>query len=96
MARAKGVCSTSGCWQLRPCPTHVVKAWANSDRRSRLPKDWHKIRAQIMTRDQGRCQHCGAPANQVDHIRRGSDHSLGNLQALCEPCHRAKTIAERR
>jgi 5-methylcytosine-specific restriction protein A len=47
----------------------------------------------------GYCQKCGhrTPRLQADHIvpvSYGGTHSLSNLQALCEPCHRAKTAAE--
>lgn len=40
------------------------------------------------------CDGSIAPAVLVDHIRplsRGGDHSLGNLQALCNRCHSKKT-----
>lgn len=89
------MCSTPGCPNLRPCPTHLAKAWSTSDRRSRLPKDWERIRRIVLRRDGGRCQSCGALANQVDHVTAGDDHSPSNLQALCEPCHQRKTNAER-
>lgn len=55
-----------------------------------------------MTRDNHLCQAClrlgrVTPANQVDHIipraKQGSD-DLDNLQALCEPCHKSKTIRD--
>lgn len=31
--------------------------WANSDRRARLPADWHKLRAATYRQAGGRCQH---------------------------------------
>lgn len=76
--------------------------WAGSDRRSRLPDDWPKRRLRILRRDSYRCQHrdspssppCDAPANQVDHIERGDDHRLDNLQALCRRHHALKSSRE--
>lgn len=75
--------------------------WETSDRRSRLPADWPKRRVRVLRRDGYRCQHrddlgvpCLAPANQVDHVRHGDDHSLDNLQALCRWHHARKSSAE--
>ena len=48
------------------------------------------IRNEVIQRDQGSCRHCGAPANQVDHVA-GSSSNLNNLQLLCDNCHREKT-----
>ncbi len=68
---------------------------------------WEKLRAVILGRDKHLCQPClkagrltthkpGASL-QVDHITpkaKGGTDDPGNLQAICEPCHRAKTQAE--
>lgn len=77
------------------------QAWAGSDRRSRLPDDWDQIRLVIGRRDGWICQQittagtiCGKPANQVDHIERGDDHSYDNLQCLCSDCHSKKSSSE--
>ncbi|WDM16753.1 HNH endonuclease [Streptomyces lavenduligriseus] len=76
-------------------------AWQGSTRRSRLPKDWPRIRARVLRRDKGVCQAvfsdgrlCGQPATQVDHIVPGDDHRLANLQALCAWCHARKSASE--
>ncbi|QPB09603.1 HNH endonuclease [Streptomyces phage Sycamore] len=76
-------------------------AWASSNRRSELPPNWGAIRARVIRRDRGSCQGvlsegalCGHPGTEVDHIRPGSDHTLGNLQLLCAWCHKRKTQAE--
>lgn len=50
------------------------------------------IRATVIARDNGCCQICGLPGNQIDHIK-GSSKSLSNLQLLCRSCHNAKTKA---
>lgn len=73
-----------------------------SARSSRLPSNWQALRLSVLRRARYQCQHrdypgapiCGARANQVDHIQRGDDHSLRNLQALCEPHHTAKSSRE--
>lgn len=78
-------------------------AWqADSERRSRLPSNWQSLRLEVLRRDRYRCQHrdyphgpkCMARANQVDHIQRGDDHSLKNLQALCRTHHALKSSRE--
>lgn len=50
------------------------------------------VRAAVIARDNGRCQLCGQPGNQIDHIR-GSSSNLDNLQLLCRSCHNLKTRA---
>ncbi|MFJ8394400.1 HNH endonuclease [Streptomyces sp. NPDC094144] len=76
-------------------------AWASSNRRSELPPNWPTLRARVIKRDRGLCQGvlaegalCGHPGTDVDHIRPGNDHTLGNLQLLCAWCHKAKTQRE--
>lgn len=76
-------------------------AWDGSTRRSRLPKDWPRIRARVLRRDKGVCQArlsdgrlCGHVATDVDHIIPGDDHSLTNLQALCTWHHARKSATE--
>lgn len=56
-----------------------------------------KQRSEALTRDGHECRHCGDRATEVDHIinvAQGGTHDPHNLQALCTPCHRAKTEAE--
>ncbi|MFG3200376.1 HNH endonuclease [Streptomyces sp. NPDC048208] len=76
-------------------------AWSSSNRRAELPANWATIRARVVRRDRGLCQGvlsegalCGHPGTDVDHIRPGNDHSMGNLQLLCTWCHKRKTQAE--
>lgn len=75
--------------------------WEGSDRRSRLPKDWPKIRLRVLRRDGGQCTaltqagaRCDSSATDVDHIQPGDDHSLGNLRSLCSYHHRIKSSQE--
>lgn len=69
--------------------------WGSSDRRLRLPRNWSKLRAQVLARDVV-CQICFVRAATVaDHIvAMTDDHRLEALQGACEPCHRQKTSAE--
>ena len=79
-------------------------AWAESNRRSRLPSDWNARRRRILERDGHHCQWvhftegersiCGADANEVDHIKNNDDHSDENLRALCHAHHAQKTQRE--
>jgi 5-methylcytosine-specific restriction protein A len=84
-------------------PGHAVKQpWANSDRRKRLPKDWAHRRRWVMERAGFICEwqvdgrlECDKLATEVDHVERGDNHALWNLQALCHDHHFQKTLAER-
>lgn len=76
-------------------------AWTTSDRRDRLPDDWAIRRVRVLRRDAYRCQArdsrgipCETRGNQVDHIERGDNHDLANLQTLCEWHHKQKTAKE--
>src|ERR1043166_9575505 len=63
---------------------------------------WMKLRLVVLARDQHLCQPCrragrGTPAAAVDHIKpkaKGGTDELENLEAICEPCHRNKTLAD--
>lgn len=74
--------------------------WAGSQRRHQLPDDWPTRRAAVLDRDEHRCRWredgtvCGKRATDVDHIRRGNDHSYANLQALCAEHHAIKSSRE--
>lgn len=56
-------------------------------------------RAAIFERDGGRCRICGGIAMQIDHINDDpvlvarEINDSANLQAVCDDCHRAKTLA---
>lgn len=71
--------------------------WDASDRRSRLPGDWAKRRAQVFKRDGYRCvwvergKRCTEDATDCDHIIPNDDHGLENLRALCAAHHDIKT-----
>lgn len=67
------------------CPAHTIR---NGSTRS-----WRRIRAQILALDAYRCQRCGLPATEVDHIipvaDGGTDHP-SNLRSLCHACHASR------
>jgi 5-methylcytosine-specific restriction enzyme A len=72
-----------------------------SARSERLPDDWAVRRIRVLRRDGYRCQArledggiCAHPASDVDHVQRGDNHDLANLQALCKWHHARKSSAE--
>jgi 5-methylcytosine-specific restriction protein A len=83
--------------------------WSTSDRRTRLPKDWHAQRAATYRQAGGRCQHTnpdgtrclwtgplnGRPGQPGGHADhiRPSDDT-SPLQWLCPTHHGAKSSAE--
>lgn len=87
------VCNHPGCPKLSPgpyCGDHAGPA------RRRHPK-WARVRRAWLAAHP-RCEACGAPASEVDHITAladgGAELDPANLQALCRSCHRAKTAAD--
>ncbi|MCK5921100.1 MAG: HNH endonuclease [Methylococcales bacterium] len=65
---------------------------------------WKRVRKKVLRRDNYLCQVCRREvATQVDHVtpafRLGSareELDPGNLQAICAPCHKIKSMRERR
>ena len=60
---------------------------------------WRLLRRRIFDRDGWRCQSCGKAGRlECDHIlpvhKGGEFWEPSNLQALCRPCHFAKTARE--
>jgi len=90
------------------CDAHQAQAsgWMDERRGSSTERgyggDWKKTRERIMRRDKGLCQPCirkdrVMPAKAVDHIipkAEGGTNDDENLEAICKPCHKAKTQAE--
>lgn len=77
--------------------------WSRESRHSRgYGTAWNKLRLHILERDKHLCQPCLAknrvsPARQVDHITpkaNGGTDDETNLQAICDPCHKAKTARD--
>lgn len=78
-------------------------AWSKESRQARgYGASWDRLRKVILVRDGYLCQPClrngtPTPATQVDHVKpkaKGGTDALGNLQAICGPCHEAKTILD--
>lgn len=78
-------------------------AWSRQSRHERgYGSAWVKTRDRIMARDKHLCQPClrkgrPTPADAVDHITakaKGGTDDDDNLEAICHPCHAAKTQAE--
>ena len=84
----------------------ATSSWTSPDRRSTTERgygaQWQKLRRDILQRDHGLCQPCKRAgrvtlATEVDHIRnkaQGGKDNPANLQAICRPCHAAKTADE--
>lgn len=108
MPRAASICYVRGC-TLRTaragrCETHAPpeRAWARTSARN-LTRDraWERtIRPRALARDRFACVLCGEREGlEVDHvipIAQGGTWTLENAQTLCKPCHRGKTLRERR
>jgi 5-methylcytosine-specific restriction endonuclease McrA len=50
-------------------------------------------RRSVFARDHGRCQYCGRPAENLDHVlprSRGGPHTWENVVACCRPCNARK------
>lgn len=73
-----------------------------TDHRKLTGRPWRRLREQVMNRDGWLCQACKrkgrlTEATEVDHIlclAKQGDDSLKNLEAICGPCHEAKTLAD--
>ena len=60
---------------------------------------WRRLRRVILRRDGYRCQKCGKAGRlECDHVipvhKGGAFWEPSNLQALCRPCHFAKSARE--
>lgn len=64
-------------------------------------RPWRRLKEKIHLRDNWTCQHCRRVTTQLelDHIvnvAQGGTDDESNLQSLCLPCHKDKTIKESR
>lgn len=62
-------------------------------------RPWRRLKAQIHKRDEWTCQCCGRVTMdlELDHIKnkaQGGTDDESNLQSLCPPCHKEKTLRE--
>jgi 5-methylcytosine-specific restriction endonuclease McrA len=71
----------------------VSGGWKSSDRKSRLPGNWARLRAETLAKHPV-CGLCGGrPSTHCDHIQAKTDDHK-QLQGVCEPCHLRKSSAE--
>jgi 5-methylcytosine-specific restriction endonuclease McrA len=52
---------------------------------------WKLLRIEALKRARGLCEHCGAPANAVHHIKYPKtfkDDNINNLVSVCDRCHK--------
>lgn len=76
----------------------MTSKWDSSRRRLELPAGWSRLRRRVLRECEGRCEiglaGCVGEATEVDHIRRGDDHSRPNLRGACRRCHALKSSVE--
>lgn len=89
------------------CEEHQPEPWASNKDKSAHSRGygykWKRLRSNILKRDGYLCQEClrnnkVTEAKEVDHIKnkkRGGTDCPSNLEAICTPCHKKKTIEER-
>jgi 5-methylcytosine-specific restriction enzyme A len=106
---APRTCREPGCPQLvlEPgryrCPRHHKDLRARLDagrlgaRARGYDAAWERVRAAFLVAHP-RCQRCGAPAVDVDHVVAIDDGGPrldpANLRALCHPCHSSRTARD--
>jgi len=103
-------CSEPGCRALvsrgTRCSKHPAGWKQYQQGRTRQERgygaEWQRTRKRILERDHHLCQEHKRkgmlrPANIVDHIKakaHGGTDADDNLEAICDPCHKAKTARE--
>jgi 5-methylcytosine-specific restriction endonuclease McrA len=94
----KRPCTTPGCREFQPCPTHKPKPrqWGHDKRPNAGERgysaDWQKVRKQALKAARFECNRCGSRAVVVHHIvpvDEAPDRRLdpSNLECLCRSCH---------
>lgn len=97
---------TPGIWFCKWClceiPSKRYRARCGKEECERMIMaltSWAICARRILKRDACKCQLCGEPADQVDHIipvSLGGTGDPDNLRSLCERCHKAETARLRR
>lgn len=91
--RLRGPCSEPG------CPTITDQSRCPQHRQPGRHPAWRHL-ARVILAERVWCESCGypTPAAEVDHITPladgGAELDPDNCQALCKPCHTAKTASE--
>lgn len=99
MAKLTSIKSTLKPVEGRQLTTIAEASGGDSWGSGRGGRPWRRRRAAILLRDHYTCRVCGLTTNQleVDHvvnIAQGGSDDDDNLQAICIPCHKAKTLRE--
>ena len=84
-------CREAWCPNYQPCPDHPIRPYGGSEP---MPPGWAAVSARTIARYGGVCAGCGGIAVTADHIvprAMGGTDEDSNLQALCVPCHAAKS-----
>jgi hypothetical protein len=86
MSRTNGHCV---CYFHRRAGEDWREAWGEY----MASREWFVLRRRVMDRASGRCERCGDPARDVNHLTylRRFHERLEDLQALCRPCHQWKS-----
>ena len=84
---------------LKPRLQAQRTARQNSWGSGRGGRPWRRLKAKIHLRDKYTCQCCGVVTMELelDHIlniAQGGNDDESNLQSLCVPCHKEKTLKE--
>lgn len=73
-----------------PVPTVIrLRTFVRVPYNRRVPLN----RRAIFARDDGKCQYCGSPAENIDHVvprSRGGEHRWENVVAACRRCNTRK------
>jgi 5-methylcytosine-specific restriction enzyme A len=83
------------------CPEHTPRAWRKRNPEAPSPYAspiWKRLRAEARARAGSRCERCGGPGSQADHVTAlalgGEFADPSNVQWLCRSCHASKTGAD--
>jgi 5-methylcytosine-specific restriction enzyme A len=97
-------CGHQPCPHTLPCPIHGAPRDRPSSSAMGYDYEWQTqtrptvLAATPICPGYGKYRgKCGRPTREVDHVRskrRGGTNDIGNLQAYCGRCHRAKTATE--
>jgi 5-methylcytosine-specific restriction protein A len=109
MPRARSICLEKGCVRVTVragrCQEHAPvqpSGWARTSARNRArDKGWERyVRPKVLARDGFACVFCGSRQGlELDHVipvAKGGTWTEDNAQTLCQKCHRAKSVRERR
>ena len=82
---------------ITPKQPRPPKNWGSG----RGGRPWRRLKEKIHLRDNWTCQHCRRVTTQLEldhivHVAQGGTDEESNLQSLCPPCHKDKTLKESR